>query len=48
LRANKLTTLPDSLAQLTHLEKLDLRWNKLSHEPAWLPQLSQHGCTVFV
>ena len=52
---NQLTSLPESLGNLLHLEelhidanleKLDLRWNKLSALPAWLQQLEQRGCTV--
>jgi hypothetical protein len=36
------------MINLANLEKLDLRWNKLSSIPEWIHELEQHGCTVFV
>jgi hypothetical protein len=46
LRGNKLRSLPTSLAALPNLEKLDLRWNKLSGDHAWLQDLERRGCLV--
>ena len=36
LHANQLTTLPAALADLMHLEKLDLRWNRLTSQLEWV------------
>jgi Leucine-rich repeat (LRR) protein len=43
LRANRLTSVPDWLAELPRLEKLDLRWNEVCHPP---PGLVGRGCVV--
>jgi internalin A len=40
-RATKLAELPDSLAQLTQLQELDLSYNGLAALPNWLEQLTQ-------
>jgi len=47
LRGNVLRTLPEWMLQLPDLEKLDLRWNPLD-VPAWIYQLEEQGCTVYV
>jgi hypothetical protein len=47
LRANKLVSLPARIGELTNLEKLDVRWNKLSSHPEWFQRLEQRGCTVY-
>jgi Leucine-rich repeat (LRR) protein len=44
LQANKLTLLPERLAELANLEKLDLRWNRLLLYPEWRERI----CTVFI
>ncbi len=36
-----------NLGDMPGLEKLDLRWNKLSFLPEWIQRLEQRGCTVF-
>jgi Leucine-rich repeat (LRR) protein len=46
LRANRLREVPGSLANLTSLEKLDLRWNKLTRVPTWIEYLERRGCAV--
>jgi Leucine-rich repeat (LRR) protein len=48
LRANKLTLLPERLAELANLEKLDLQWNRLLVYPEWLERMQRRGCTVFI
>jgi Leucine-rich repeat (LRR) protein len=48
LRANHLRHLPTGLQELPHLEKLDLRWNKLAEIPSWLPHLEERGCVIFI
>lgn len=35
-----------NIGDLTSLEKLDLRWNKLAFMAEELQQLEQRGCTV--
>jgi hypothetical protein len=47
LRANQLSSLPRSLTQLVHLEKLDLRWNKALSIPRWIVELEARGCLVY-
>jgi Leucine-rich repeat (LRR) protein len=47
LRNNRLSAVPDSIAALPNLKKLDLRWNKLRVVPKWLPQLEASGCLVY-
>ena len=46
LRGNKLRRLPASIAELPNLEKLDLRWNKLSGDDKWIQNLERRGCRV--
>ena len=46
LRGNKLRALPSSLAALPQLEKLDLRWNKLTGEQPWIEELERRGCVA--
>jgi hypothetical protein len=41
LRSNKLTLLPERLAELANLEKPDLRWNRLPGYPEWLERMPQ-------
>jgi Leucine-rich repeat (LRR) protein len=48
LRANLLTALPASLAELRGLEKLDLRWNKLANLPEPAQRLQSAGCVVLM
>ena len=43
LRANRLTSVPDWIAELPRLEKLDLRWNEVYEPPA---ALVERGCVV--
>ncbi|MGV2438135.1 MAG UNVERIFIED_CONTAM: hypothetical protein LVT10_27300 [Anaerolineae bacterium] len=48
LRSNRLRTLPRELAQLPHLEKLDVRWNHaLDVLPAWLADAQARGCVIY-
>jgi Leucine-rich repeat (LRR) protein len=47
LRGNQLDALPEALRRLP-LTKLDLRWNPLRARPAWLDELSDRGCLVYV
>ncbi|MFJ2022070.1 leucine-rich repeat domain-containing protein [Streptomyces nodosus] len=46
LRNTRLTQLPDVVATLPSLEKLDLRWNVLDTVPPWLDDLELRGCVV--
>jgi hypothetical protein len=39
-------SLPASLAELPHLDKLDLRWNQGLNAP-WLSALERRGCVVW-
>jgi hypothetical protein len=48
LRANDLRELPDALAELVALEKLDLRWNPLPRPPCWVGALEARGCRVLL
>ncbi|MNG40492.1 Leucine Rich repeats (2 copies) [compost metagenome] len=48
LRANRLSALPDSLAELTQLQRLDLRWNNFAEMPAVLEPLIAQGCLVHI
>jgi hypothetical protein len=48
LRNNRFDRLPDSLAGLPKLHKLDLRWNKLSVVPDWVDDLERRGCAVLL
>jgi Leucine-rich repeat (LRR) protein len=47
LRGNRLTELPLSMSRLTHLEKLDLRWNPLDGIPGWFGTLEARGCSIY-
>jgi len=46
LRANRLAALPDTLADLPALEKLDLRWNGFYEPPPVAEPLRAQGCVV--
>ncbi|NHB95242.1 hypothetical protein [Photorhabdus stackebrandtii] len=46
LRANNLSTLPDSFIDLHNLKKLDLRWNSFSEVPYGVFILMERGCLV--
>jgi Leucine-rich repeat (LRR) protein len=48
LRANRLSAVPDWLAELPALEKLDLRWNSFDDPPAAPPGLRERGCVVLI
>ena len=49
LRDNPLTDLPDGIAALPNLEKLDLRWNhQLVRQPSWEKTLEARGCVVYL
>jgi Leucine-rich repeat (LRR) protein len=48
LRANRLSALPESLAELHRLEKLDLRWNQFQTVPFWIDTLKDRGCIVYL
>jgi hypothetical protein len=39
--------LPETLATLPRLEKLDLRWVDSLESPRWLAELEAHGCVVY-
>jgi len=43
-----LTLLPDSIGEQSYLEKMDLRWNKISPLPPRLERLERRGCIVFI
>ncbi|MET4860153.1 hypothetical protein [Morganella morganii] len=43
-----MSTLPDSLAALTQLRKLDLRWNNFSVIPPVAEKLQAAGCRVLL
>lgn len=47
LRGNPLEELPDAIATLPRLEKLDLRWVKTLQPPAWIDRLEARGCVVY-
>ncbi len=47
LRANRFISLPQSIGELTKLEKLDVRWNNISSSPGVLQSLEQRGCVVY-
>jgi hypothetical protein len=38
--------LPDTIAQLPRLDKLDLRWVNLP-SPEWIEKLEARGCAVY-
>jgi hypothetical protein len=48
LRANRFRRLPDFVAALPCLEKLDLRWNPLDALPRWSEELERRGCMVLL
>jgi hypothetical protein len=48
LRATRLRELPDGLADLPRLEKLDLCWTKLDRFPDWIERLRERGCVVLL
>ncbi|MCB1113289.1 MAG: hypothetical protein KDK62_00855 [Chlamydiia bacterium] len=47
LRENELETLPDSLIELPHLEKVDARLNPRFFPPPWFDTLKSRGCLVY-
>ena len=47
LRGNPLTSLPNAMATLPRLEKLDLRWVNTLAAPAWIAELEARGCLVY-
>jgi len=47
MRGNPLTSLPDAIAGLPRLEKLDLRWVNSLELPSWIEDLEAHGCVVY-
>ncbi|MFD0374605.1 hypothetical protein [Streptomyces sp. NPDC127112] len=46
LRSNRLGQLPDWLALMSSLEKLDLRWNEIDPSLPLLSELERRGCVV--
>ena len=42
-----MTALPDELATLPRLEKLDLRWVTTLSPPHWLDDLEARGCLIY-
>lgn len=48
LRANQLSTLPESMINLTQLTKRDLRWNNFTTEPSIINKLRDNRCIVFI
>jgi hypothetical protein len=44
LRGNPLTSLPQALADLPKLQKLDLGWITTLRFPAWIDDLEARGC----
>jgi hypothetical protein len=46
LRGNPLVRLPDGVAALPRLEKLDLRWVESLEKPTWLASVEERGCAV--
>ena len=47
LRGNPLTSLPEAVATLQRLEKLDLRWVTTLAAPAWIGSVEARGCVVY-
>ena len=47
LRGNPLAYLPEAIAGLPRLEKLDLRWVEKLIAPPWFPDLEARGCLVY-
>ena len=48
LRANRLSSLPESLSKLHKLEKLDLRWNQFRKRPCLDQSTEKRGCIVYL
>lgn len=48
LRSNGLAALPEWLAELPALERLDLRWNRLSDMQVVADRLAARGCRVLL
>jgi Leucine-rich repeat (LRR) protein len=48
LRGNPFTELPDWIVEWPNLQKLDLRWVKLSSIPAAVGVLEDRGCRVLL
>jgi hypothetical protein len=48
LRGNPLTKLPEGIAALPRLEKLDLRWVETLEPPVWFATLEERGCAVYL
>lgn len=48
LRYCSLTSLPEDISQLTHLQHLDVTGNELATLPLWLHQLEERGCMVLM
>jgi hypothetical protein len=46
LRGNRIATVPDWIAELPALEKLDLRWTDVDPDAAVLAPLEARGCFV--
>jgi hypothetical protein len=44
---NPIEALPDSLASLPQLDKLDLRWVNTLMDPEWLGALKDKGCLAY-
>ncbi len=42
-----MSMLPEALAHLPSLEKLDLRWNRLTTLPAAFGRLKKRGCLIY-
>jgi hypothetical protein len=47
LRGNPLTQLPEAIAALPRLDKLDLRWVTTLAPLAWFADLEARGCAVY-
>jgi hypothetical protein len=48
LRENAITSVPDVLAELPALDRLDLRWNGFLDPPAVVERLRARGCVVWL
>lgn len=47
LGRNPLTHLPEAIAALPRLDKLDLRWVTTLPMPEWVDALEARGCAVY-
>ena len=47
VRGNPLTSVPQALADLPKLEKLDLGWISNLQLPVWINDLEARGCAVY-